>query len=248
MTKNTFAALMLSLAPLVASAAGGTHVALQSPHVDPTDTASLQRGARLFVNYCLSCHPASYMRYKQMGDGIGLTEDQLRENLMFAGDKVGDLMKVSMRKDDGDEWFGQSPPDLTLVGRSRGKDWLYTYMLSFYDDPTRPWGVNNLVFPQVGMPHVLWQLQGRQAPVYSEVTQPDGSTTRTIDRLELVQEGKLSDTEYRQAMADLVNFLDYMGEPVRQERQRLGVWVLLFLALLFGLSYALKKEYWKDVH
>lgn len=248
MTKNIFAALILSLAPLVAGAAGGTHVALQSPDVDPTDTASLQRGARLFVNYCLSCHSAAYMRYKQMGDGLGLTEDQLRDNLMFAGDKVGDLMKVSMRKDDGDEWFGQSPPDLTLIGRSRGKDWLYTYMLSFYDDPTRPWGVNNLVFPQVGMPHVLWQLQGGQAPIYSEVTQPDGTTTRTIERLELVQEGKLSETEYRQAMADLVNFLDYMGEPVRQERQRLGVWVLLFLAVLFGLSYALKKEYWKDVH
>jgi ubiquinol-cytochrome c reductase cytochrome c1 subunit len=248
MTKPIIAALVLSLLPLVAGAAGGSQVPLQSPQVDPTDTASLQRGARLFVNYCLSCHSAAYMRYKQMGEGLGLTDDQLRENLMFPSDKVGDLMKVSMRREDGDEWFGQSPPDLTLIARSRGKAWLYTYLLSFYDDPGRPWGVNNLVFPQVGMPHVLWELQGRQAPIYAEVTHADGSTTRTIERLELVRDGQLSQAEYRQAMGDLVNFLDYMGEPVRQERQGLGVWVLLFLAVLFGLSYALKKEYWKDVH
>jgi len=248
MTNKTIAAVLLSLVPLLAGAAGGESVPLQAAHNDLADKASLQRGARLFVNYCLSCHPAAFMRYKRMGDDLGLTDEQVKDNLMFASDKVGETMKVAMRPGDAEDWFGVAPPDLTLIARSRGPDWLYSYLLSFYDDPTRPWGVNNLVFPQVGMPHVLWELQGRQAPVYAEVVHADGSTGRTIERLELVQEGKLTEAEYRQSVRDLVNFLDYMGEPIRLERQHLGIWVLLFLVLFMGLAYALKKEYWKDVH
>jgi ubiquinol-cytochrome c reductase cytochrome c1 subunit len=246
--KKTFAAVLLSAVPLLAGAAGGGHVHLEHAGNDLTDRASLQRGARLFVNYCLSCHPAAFMRYNRVGQDLGLTEEQLRENLMFASEKPGDLMKVAMRPGDSSDWFGQAPPDLTLVARSRGTDWLYTYLLTFYDDSSRPLGVNNLVFPQVGMPHVLWELQGRQAPVYAEVQQADGSTSRTIQRLELVQEGKLTPAEYQGAIRDLVNFLEYASEPVKLERQRLGVWVILFLLVFFGLAYTLKKEYWKDVH
>jgi ubiquinol-cytochrome c reductase cytochrome c1 subunit len=248
MSKKTIVAALLSVVPLVAGAAGGAHAPLQDAGNDLTDQASLQRGARLFVNYCLSCHPASYMRYNRMGKDLGLSEDQVRENLMFAGDKVGEPMRVAMRSKDGSEWFGQAPPDLTLVARSRGTDWLYSYLIGFYDDSSRPWGVNNLVFPQVGMPHVLWELQGRQAPVYAEVKQADGTTTRKIERLELVQEGKMNEAAYQGAMRDLVNFLEYMSEPVKLERQRLGVWVILFLLVFFALAYALKKEYWKDLH
>jgi ubiquinol-cytochrome c reductase cytochrome c1 subunit len=248
MIRKTIAAVLLSLAPLVASAAGGHGVRLMHADNDLADEASLQRGARVFVNYCLSCHSAAYMRYNRMGKDLGLTEEQVTGNLMFAADKVGETMKVAMRADDAGEWFGTVPPDLTLVARSRGADWLYTYLLTFYDDPTRPFGVNNLAFPQVGMPHVLWELQGRQAPVYKEVTHRDGTTTREIERLELVQEGQLTEAQYRSAMRDLVNFLEYMGEPVQLERQRLGIWVLGFLVLFFVVAYALKKEYWRDVH
>jgi ubiquinol-cytochrome c reductase cytochrome c1 subunit len=248
MTKNIIAAVLLSVAPVLALASGGGGAHLLSAHNDLTDQASLQRGARLFVNYCLSCHSAAFMRYNRMGADLGLTEDQVGENLLLASDKIGETMKVAMRPGDGEQWFGQTPPDLTLVGRSRGADWLYTYLLTFYDDPTRPFGVNNLAFPQVGMPHVLWELQGRQAPVYREVAQGDGTVSHSIERLELVQEGKLTEAEYRDAVRDLVNFLDYMGEPVRLERERLGVWVLAFLVIFFVTAYALKREYWKDVH
>lgn len=248
MIRKTIAAVLLSLAPLVAFAAGGHGVRLMHADNDLADRASLQRGARLFVNYCLSCHSAAYMRYNRMGKDLGLTEEQVSENLMFAADKVGETMKVAMRAEDAAEWFGTVPPDLTLVARSRGADWLYTYLLTFYDDPARPLGVNNLAFPQVGMPHVLWELQGRQAPVYREVTHHDGTTTREIERLELVQEGQLTEAQYRSAMRDLVNFLEYMGEPVQLERQRLGIWVLGFLLIFFVVAYALKKEYWRDIH
>jgi len=247
MNKKTFAAILLSILPALATAAG-SHGALQHAGNDLSDNASLQRGAKLFVNYCLSCHPAAFMRYNRMGRDIGLTEDQVRDNLMFASEKVGETMQVAMRTEDAREWFGAVPPDLSLIARSRGTDWLYTYLLSFYDDPNRPWGVNNLVFPQVGMPHVLWDLQGRQAPVYKEEKAPDGSTARKIERLETVTDGKLSGAEYQQAVRDLVNFLEYTAEPIKLERQQLGKWVLAFLVVLFALAYALKKEYWKDVH
>jgi len=246
--RNIIAALALSLAPLTALASGGTDVHLEKANIDPHDKVSLQRGAQLFVNYCLSCHSAAYQRYNRTGRDIGLTDEEVKANLMFAADKIGELMKVAMRKDDASVWFGTAVPDLSLVARSRGVDWLYTYLVSFHLDPSRPFGVNNTVFPDVGMPHVLWELQGLQAPVYKEVEGHDGEKSKVIDEFELVREGSMSEVEYRRAMRDLVNFLAYVGEPAKLERERLGIWVLLFLAVFFVVSYALKKEYWKDIH
>lgn len=240
------AAAVLLFAPAVALAAGA------SVHLDKapvsTDPAALQHGAKLFVNYCLNCHSASFVRYNQL-ENIGLSEQLIRDNLLFAGEKTGDLMKIAMRPDESKVWFGKAPPDLTLVARARasgdgsGADWLYTYLRQFYRDTERPTGWNNVIFSNVGMPHVLWELQGEQV---AKVTQnADGTTTTT---LELVKPGKLSPAEYDKAMADLVSFLVWMGEPVAEKRKSIGVVVLIFLAGLFVLSYALKKNYWKDIH
>lgn len=208
-----------------------------------TDPAALQHGAKLFVNYCLNCHSASFVRYNRMEE-IGLTEQAIRDNLLFTGDKTGDLMKVALRRDEGKAWFGAPPPDLTLVARARssefgsGADWLYTYLRQFHRDPNRPTGWNNVVFPNVGMPHVLWELQGDQVAKEGE----HGTT------LELVKPGKLSAQEYDKAVADLVSFMVWMAEPIADKRKTIGTFVLIFLAGLFVLSYALKKNYWKDIH
>lgn len=217
-----------------------------------TDPANLQNGAKLFVNYCLNCHGASYMRYNRLTD-IGLTEDQIRDNLMFTAEKVGELMKIALRRDDGKAFFGAAPPDLSVIARSRasefgsGADWLYTYLRSFYRDPSRPTGWNNVVFENVGMPHVLWELQGEQHAIVTE--KDDGHGIKIKHReLELVKPGTLSKPEYDQAVADLVSYLVWMGEPVAEKRKAIGAWVLAGLVLLFGLSFALKKAYWKDIH
>lgn len=246
--RKTIAALILGWLPLVTLAAGGGGVTLQKANIDPTDQASLQRGAKLFVNYCLSCHSAAFQRYNRMGQDLGLTEQQVKENLMFAADKIGQTMNVAMAKKDAEVWFGTGVPDLSLVARSHGVDWLYSYLLSFYEDPTRPLGVNNRVFPEVGMPHVLWELQGMQRVVYEDHEGHDGNMVKEFAGFEPVSEGSMTEVEYKRAIRDLVNFLAYVGEPAKLERQRIGVWVLLFLIVFFVVSYALKKEYWKDVH
>ncbi len=246
--RKTIAALVLGWLPLVTLAAGGGGVALQKADIDPTDQASLQRGAKLFVNYCLSCHSAAFQRYNRMGKDLGLTDQEVKENLMFATDKVGDLMKVAMGETDAEVWFGTRVPDLSLVARSLGVDWLYTYLLNFYEDPARPLGVNNRLFKDVGMPHVLWELQGMQRPVYEEHEDHDGHKVQKFKGFETVREGSMTEVEYKRAVRDLVNFLAYVGEPAKLQRQSLGKWVLLFLVVLFVVSYALKKEYWKDVH
>jgi len=244
--KNKFIFLMFLVLPgLVSAAGGGAH--LDKANVDLTNKQSLQRGAKMFVNYCLSCHSAAYQRYNRMGRDIGLTEQQVIDNLMFASDKIGEQMTIAMSPENGASWFGAPPPDLTLVTRSRGSDWLYTYLRTFYLDDSRPFGVNNLVFPSVGMPHVLWGLQGWQKPVYKTV-EHDGHEKQVIDQLELVEPGTLSADEYDRAMRDLVTFMTYMGEPVKLQRESLGIKVLLFLTLLLVITYLLKKEYWKDVH
>lgn len=204
------------------------------------DMSALQNGAKVFVNYCLNCHSASYMRYNRLKD-IGLTDEQVKNNLMFTADKVGELMKISMQRDDAKVWFGVAPPDLTVIARARasefgsGADWLYTYLRSFYRDDARPTGWNNVVFENVGMPHVLWELQGEQ--VMGE-----------DHRLKLAKPGKLKGEEYDALVADLVAYLKYMGEPMSEFRKSLGVAVLIALAVLFVFSYALKREYWKDIH
>jgi ubiquinol-cytochrome c reductase cytochrome c1 subunit len=240
----------LLLVPSLAFAAGD-HVKLDHAPINSGDYASLQRGAALFVNYCLNCHSANYMRYNRLQD-IGLNDKEILENFVFSGGKVGDLMKNTMDAREAIVWFGAQPPDLTVVARSRasgagsGADWLYTYLRTFYRDPARPTGWNNTTFPNVGMPHALWELQGEQVLKATEV-RADGYIA-SVDKPVLAKPGKLSALEYDRAVGDLVNYLVYMGEPAAKSRKTIGLIVLGFLFLLIPLLYALKKEYWKDVH
>jgi ubiquinol-cytochrome c reductase cytochrome c1 subunit len=245
MKKHIFLLLLTIIPVLSLAAEEGVH--LEEANIDPTNKQSLQRGARLFVNYCLSCHPASLMRYERMGKDLGIDDKLVAENLMFTGGKVGDLMTVATSPADAKEWFGTVPPDLSVIARARGVDWLYTYLRSFYLDPSRVTGVNNLVFPDVGMPDVLWELQGWQKPVITTEKDPDG-TERKVINLELVTPGLLSPQEFDRAVRDLVNFLDYMAEPGKHDRQALGVKVILFLLVFLVVAYLMKKEFWKDVH
>ena len=240
--------LLLSLFPVLGFAAGDAH--LESVSIDLGDKAGLQRGARTFVNYCLSCHSAQYMRYNRIARDLGLSEDLVAENLMFASDKVVDLMHVAMPAADAERWFGRTPPDLSVIARSRGPDWLYSYLVTFYrdDDPARPFGVNNMVFPAVAMPNVLWPLQGIQKAVFEERTGHDGETHKVFKGFETIQAGTLSDGEFKHTVRDLVNFLVYVGEPAKLERYNIGTWVLLFIVLFFFIARALYKEYWRDVH
>ena len=213
--KNLLATLLLIVPTLALAAATGP--ALERAPIDPRDLVSLQSGARTFVNYCLNCHSAQYMRYNRLTD-IGLTEAQIRGNLMFATDKVGDTMKVAMTPKDGKAWFGVPPPDLSVISRSRGADWLYTYLRTFYRDDKTPSGWNNRVFENAAMPHVLWKVQAEQSPV-----------------------------QYDRTVRDLVNFLAYVGEPVGQARKSIGIVVLFVLGVIFVFAYAMKQAFWKDV-
>lgn len=215
--------------------ANESEVALDQAPIDASNHESLQRGARTFVNYCLNCHSANYMRYNRLLE-IGLTEKQIKDNLLFAGDKVGDQMKVAMNKTDAKKWFGAAPPDLSVEVRARGADWVYSYMRGFYRDNTRPTGWNNTVYDKVAMPHILYELQGEQ------------TLDHETHKLTLTKPGKLSATEYDSLVGDLTNFLAYMSEPAKQQRNHLGWFVLLFLGVLLVLTYKLKKAYWKDIH
>ncbi|PZP64871.1 MAG: cytochrome c1 [Azospira oryzae] len=235
---------VLLLAPALTWAAGA-EVKLDKAPINLEDGVSLQRGARLFVNYCLNCHSASYMRYNRLTD-LGLSEEDIEKYLIFTGAKVGSTMTVAMDKNEAKQWFGAAPPDLTVIARSRGPDWLYTYLRTFYRDDSRAIGWNNLTFPQVGMPHVLWELQGVQVLKEEEIE--SHGEKHVVKKLVLAEPGKLSKNEYDAAVADLVNYLTYMGEPARLTRVQIGIVVLLFLAVLFVLAYLLKKEFWKDVH
>jgi ubiquinol-cytochrome c reductase cytochrome c1 subunit len=232
---------LLAAAPVVAFASGA-NVHLDRAPVNLTDQDSLQRGARMFVNYCLNCHSASVMRYSRL-ENLGLTEDQIKDNLLFAGEKPGETMKVGMAKADGKAWFGATPPDLSVIARSRGANWLYTYLRGFYRDDTRATGWNNTVFDKVGMPHVMWSLQGEMAPVYRKEGEHE-----VIERLELVKPGSVTLAEYDAMVGDLVNYLVWMGEPAQVQRKQLGLIVLIFLAVFFVVAYYLKKEFWKDIH
>lgn len=231
--------LAILLCPVIVLAAGGAVPLDRAPDVQG-DQAALQNGARLFVNYCLNCHGMSFVRYKRLTD-LGLTEQQVQDNLMFTADKIGEPMRVAARTAEQKQWFGAAPPDLSLVARARassdgsGADWLYTYLRSFYRDEQRPTGWNNTLFANVGMPHVLWELQGQ-----SEL---DHST----NKLKPVVAGTLSSAEYDKHVADLVGFLVWAGEPGAGFRRQIGLGVLAFLIVLFGVSYALKKEFWKDI-
>jgi len=230
-------ALLAITAPALASGGG----ALQHANVNIRDTAATQRGAKLFVNYCLSCHSAGYMRYNRLAEDLGLNEELVMDNLVFADVKIGDTMDAAMRAEDAEEWLGKAPPDLSVISRSRGADWLYTYLLTFYQDETGGW--NSLALPNASMPHVMWQMQGIQKPVYAT---HDGH--EVIDHLTLAEPGLQSPEEYEDSVRDLVTFLEYLGEPSKVKRKNIGVWVLLFLALFTLIAYALKAEYWRDVH
>lgn len=232
------AMLMVVTAPVFAAAGGP----LQQANINIRDTAATQRGAKLFVNYCLSCHSASYMRYNRLAEDLGLDEDLVMDNLVFADVKIGETMKIAMQPEDAAAWFGKAPPDLSLIARSRGADWLYTYMMTFYQDDNGEW--NNLALPNASMPHVMWQLQGIQKPVY--VTHEDGHAT--IEKLVPGTPGLQTPEEYEQTARDLVTFLEYLGEPAEVKRKNIGIWVLLFIALFAMVSYLLKAEYWRDVH
>jgi ubiquinol-cytochrome c reductase cytochrome c1 subunit len=241
MRKPLLAVLAL---PLAAQAATGQE-ALHRARIDVTDAASIQRGARVFVNYCLNCHSAQYMRYNRLTD-IGLTEQQIRDNLMFTAQKVGDTMTVAIPRGAAKDWFGVAPPDLSVIARARGADWLYTYLRSYYRDDSTATGWNNLLFPNVGMPHVLWELQGRQVLKVVQQPGPHGEAHKTS--LVLESPGALSPREYDALAADLVNYLVFMGEPGRVRRVQTGYVVLIALGVLFVFVYLLKREYWKDVH
>ncbi len=250
-------AWMLLAAPLAAAASESVKLDRLPADVNPHDRASLQRGAQVYVNYCLGCHSAAYMRYNRLQD-LGLTEQQIKDNLIFTGAKVGELMKIAMDPRESREWFGTPPPDLTVIARSRssgdgsGADWLYSYLRGFYRDPSRPTGWNNTVFQNVGMPHALWQLQGEQVLTTEVQLIPRGSKgeveKREVHKLVLKKPGAMKPAEYDRRVGDLVNFLVYVGEPSRQFRVELGIYVLIFLGVLLVFAYLLKKEFWKDVH
>ena len=214
--------------------AASQDIHLDKAPIDLSDKQSLQRGARIFVNYCLNCHSANYMRYNRLMD-IGLSENIIKQNLLFTSTKVGDTMSIAMSNDDSKKWFGASPPDLTVVARSRGVDWIYSYMRGFYRDKTREMGWNNKVYLNSAMPHILWELQGEQK---LDVNSGD---------LNLIKPGKLTEKEYDILAADLTNYLAYMSEPVKLKRQKIGLYVLGFLILLLFLSVNLKREFWRDI-
>jgi ubiquinol-cytochrome c reductase cytochrome c1 subunit len=231
----------------VAAAASG-EVELEHAGNDVANVASLQRGARNFVNYCMGCHSAKYVRYNRLGKDLGISDEQLMKNIMFTGERPFDTMQSGMSPDDAKTWFGVAPPDLSLIERSRGADYIYTFLKSFYVDPSRPSGTNNRVLPGTAMPHVLWELQGWQTPAYEGESKEGKVENVKFSEFKLTSPGTMSPEEYDGFVRDTVNFLDYIGEPMQNERRSLGISVLGFLLIFFLFAYFLKREFWKDVH
>jgi ubiquinol-cytochrome c reductase cytochrome c1 subunit len=258
--RKLLAVWLLAVLPVISFAA--EHGAeLESVEIDVSDKAAMQDGARTFANYCMGCHSAKYQRYERVADDLGIPHELMLEKLVFTGAKIGDHMSIGMPANDAKTWFGSAPPDLTLVARVRGTDWLYGYLRSFYEDPARPWGVNNKVFPNVGMPNVLVGLQGRQVIGCKQVQVVDDGkkqydpltgaplTHEACDQLTIVpKSGSLTEEQFDEKIKNLVTFLAYSANPVKLQHQRIGTYVLLYLALLFVFAYLLKREYWKDVH
>jgi len=240
--KQQLLALLLALT-LSFSVNASETASLQEADIDLTNHLSLQRGAKHFVTYCLGCHSVKYIRYLRIALDLNIDQKKVLKDIAPEGANIYDQMHSAMNKHDAEKWFGVQPPDLSLIARSRGADWLYSYLKGFYVDKSKPLGVNNTIFEDVGMPNVLWQLQGQQKPVYKKV---DGK--QVIEKLVIEEPGTLTPQEYDAMVNDLVNFLVYVGEPVQLERQRLGKYVIFFLIMFFALAYLLKKEYWRDVH
>lgn len=252
MMRKLIFGLVFAILPAIGLAAG-VAVPLDPMEPDHTNKESLQRGAALFTNYCMGCHSMEYARYKRVSDDLEIPAQLFEENLIFTGAKIGELMKNSMNKDMAADWFGAPPPDLTLETRVRGESWVYSYLRGFYKDETRPLGVNNAVFDLVGMPHVMVDLQGLCAVkpnigVDASVEPLSGNINNGDVCPEYVIEGSMSGAEFDQAMWDLTNFMSYMGDPVKVERERLGIFVLIFVVIFFIFAYLLNREYWKDVH
>ena len=247
MTKNfltraaTFAAGLLISASALASETGG----LQQSGTDLDDKASLQRGAALYMNYCSGCHSLKYVRYARIGEDLGLTEDQVQANLNFTGAKIGDHVISPMTAEMGLAAFGKAPPDLSVIARVRGSDWIYTYLKSFYLDESRPLGWNNKLFPNASMPNPLWEMQGLQQPVFGAKTE---SGELPVESFSISQPGSQTPQQFDQTVRDIAAFLEYAGEPAALKRPALGVWVILFLSFFTLMAWLLKKEYWRDVH
>lgn len=234
------AGLLVSVSAIAAE--GGN---LQQSGTDLSDRGSLQRGAKLYMNYCSGCHSLKYLRYSRMGEDLGLTEEEIQANLNFTGAKVGEQVHVSMSEAQGNDWFGKMPPDLSVISRVRGSDWIYTYLKSFYLDESRPLGWNNQLFPNASMPNPLWKLQGLQ---HAEYGSPDpGTGDRPVTSLKITQAGDQDADAFSQTARDITAFLEYAGEPAALKRQSMGVWVILFLVVFTFLAWMLKTEYWRDV-
>jgi ubiquinol-cytochrome c reductase cytochrome c1 subunit len=248
MDKSQMIVRLVAVVALLATsqgfAAGGA--ALDHAEIDPGNKASLQRGARNFMNYCSGCHSAKYVRFKTIGKYLELSDEQLIDNLMFNAEKTFETINSAMPDDSAQRWFGTAPPDLSLMARAKGADYIYTFLRGFYLDPESPTGVDNTVLAGTSMPHVLWELQGYQKGMFGSHTE-DGVTTHSFDGFELVIDGSMDGDEFDEFVRDTVNFLAYIAEPIRSERRKLGVWVLMFLIFFWILSVMLKKQIWKDV-
>ena len=239
-----FAALVLPVSSFTVLASGGAGVEHSGANIE--DTASLQRGAKWYVNYCLGCHTLSYQRYNRLAEDLDLSEEMVMQNLVYSDAKFGETMSIAMDPDQAEAWFGKIPPDLSLIGRSRGADWVFSYLRGFYQDGNGGW--NNTLLPNASMPHVLWRLQGIQTPVYRTETSESGFSHEVIDHFELTTPGTQSPEEFEETARDIAAFLDYVGEPAKLKRKGVGVWVILFLVLFTFIAYLLKVEYWRDVH
>jgi len=250
--KNIALGLVMALGLAVgAQASGGGGMAWDKAPVKTNDLASLQNGAKLFVNYCLNCHSAAFMRFNRLKD-IGLTDQQIKDNLLFTTDKVGETMKAAIDPKQAKEWFGANPPDLTVIARAKagqgtGADYLYTYLRTYYRDETKATGWNNMVFPSVGMPHVLWELQGERQPIFEEREEHGHTVEVFTGKWKQIKPGAMTPLQYDQAVGDLVNYLQWMGEPAQNTRVRVGVWVLLFLLGFTLITWRLNASFWKDV-
>lgn len=241
-------ALAFTLCATLAQASGDPN-ALKQSGADLSDRASLQRGAALYTNYCLGCHSLKYMRYSRVAADLGLTEEQVMGSLNFTGAKFGDPMTIAMQPADAEKWLLKAAPDLSLISRVRGgPDWIYTYLKSFYRDPARPLGWNNTLFPNVGMPNVLWELQGVQSAVFDAAHGGPAGAAPVFARFETLEPGRMNGEQFDQVARDISNFLQYAAEPAALKRQQIGVWVLLFLTILTLMTWILKHEYWRDVH
>lgn len=246
---NSLRAFVVAAAALLVAAesfAAGSSVDLEPANIEPDNIASLQRGARNFMNYCSGCHSAQYVRYNTIGKHLELSEEQLIDNLMFNADKTFETIRASMTYEDGARWYGKAPPDMSLIARSKGSDYIYNFLKGFYVDPTSPTGVDNTVLAGTSMPHVLWELQGFQQAVFSEHTE-EGVTTKTFEGFEPLTAGSLEGEAFDEFVRDTVNFLVYIAEPIRSERRVIGTWVMVYLIVFLIIAVMLKKQIWKDV-